>query len=74
MENSLTILYRNSDGAIKKIKALEKCNKKSMIKEAFQIYNDLDEAQRNQLVINALLNCCKKVIKRKPDIDAMKVI
>eukprot|EP01084_Bolivina_argentea_P232083 391225_1 len=54
----------NSHTAVKKIKDLQKYNEQNMITKAFEIYNDLDETQKNEFVINAVLNCCKKMLKK----------
>ena len=49
------------------------------IKDAFEIYGNLHETQQNEFVINAVLNCCKRLLKTKgrkrSDIDfTIKVI
>ena len=60
--------------ALKKIKDLNRSNKQSMVKEAFKIYSNLDNTEKNKFVINALLDCCKKISKQTVDFDTMKVI
>eukprot|EP01084_Bolivina_argentea_P275739 470320_1 len=74
--NKSTLQFKpmNSYDAVKKIKHLEKCNEQNMVKEAFKIFNNLDESQQNEYVIHALLNVCKKMLKKTKDIDTMKVI
>eukprot|EP01084_Bolivina_argentea_P218529 370816_1 len=44
-----------------------------MVTKAFQIYNNLDETQRNEFVIQSLLTCCKIMQNKKP-MDTMKVV
>ena len=56
----------SSDDAVKRIKDLQKNDKQNMITEAFEIYNTLNESQKNdEFVIGALLNCCKIILKKK---------
>eukprot|EP01084_Bolivina_argentea_P218530 370819_1 len=63
----------NSYDAVKKIKNLQKSNDQNMVTKAFQIYNNLDETQRNEFVIQSLLTCCKIMQNKKP-MDTMKVV
>ena len=63
--SSKQILNKKLNGydAVKKIKDLQQCNNNQnmVITEAIKIYSSFDDkTQKNELVITALLNCCKK--------------
>ncbi|MDY7091199.1 MAG: hypothetical protein SYR96_39735, partial [Actinomycetota bacterium] len=60
--------------AVKTINNLQKYDKPNMITKSFEIYSNLDETQKNEFVIVALLKCCKQMIKKKMDIITMNVI
>ncbi len=54
----------SSYDAVKQMKHLQRQpNQANMITKAFEIYNNLDEGQQNEFVSNALLNCCKQMLK-----------
>ena len=64
----------NSSDAVKQINDLQKHNNQSMLREAFRIYNNLDDVGTNKFVINALVGCCKQMLKKKMDKNTMKII
>ena len=45
--------------AVKTINNLQKYDKPNMISKSFEIYCNLDETQKNEHVIVALLKCCR---------------
>ena len=51
--------------AVKTIKNLQKYDEPNMMSKSFEIYSNLDETQKNEHVIIALLRCCKKMVKKK---------
>ena len=60
--------------AVKIINNLQKYDEPNMITKSFEIYSNLDETQKNEYVIVALLKCCKQMAKKKMDIITMNVI
>eukprot|EP01084_Bolivina_argentea_P193322 331684_1 len=55
----------DSYDAVQKIKTLQKYNQQNMVIKAFEIYNNLQPSQKKEVVMNAVLDCCKKIPKKQ---------
>ena len=60
--------------AVNTMNNLQRYNKPNMITKSSEIYCNLDERQKTEHMIVALLKCCKQMVKKNMDIITINVI